>query len=213
MGNENAMAGQSAWFRQYEKEVNGTRNAGNGKKKILIILPILIFGGLIAMMIKNGALENEQTKGGVYALAGICAFMVLMMLILISKSKKIDAAAITRNDLNQLLTTPEAAAEFDAQMKAKPLFQVTNQKDNYVFATKDYVGMTFKHLGDQTYRFIRLRDVVFLHTIENNSGTFAVEFRDGKRKLLMTWVAEKEDRIGELKAALVSVKQDVTSEE
>ena len=74
MGNEDSMASQSSWFRQYEQEVNGARNASNGNKKILIIIPILLIGGMIAMMIKNGALESEQTKGGVYLLVGLTTF-------------------------------------------------------------------------------------------------------------------------------------------
>ena len=213
MGNENSMASQSSWFRQYEQEVNGARNASNGNKKILIIIPILLIGGMIALMIRNGALESEQTRGGVYALGGIGIFLVLIILILLGKSKKKDAAAITRKDLDALLTSPELAEEFDLQMKEKPLFQVQNQKDDYVFATKDYLGICFKYLGDVTYRFVRRSDVSVLHSYKNSAGCFDVEFQNPTRKVLMCWVAKDKKTVEELKASLVNADQNISSSE
>ena len=117
----NTMAEQSAWFRQYEAYVNGGKKTSDGKKVILLIVPLLVIGGLIAMMIKNGALNNDQSKNGVYVLAGIGAFLFIMMLILISKTKKSNAAEITAKDLNELLKSPQDVADFDAQMQAAPL--------------------------------------------------------------------------------------------
>ena len=165
MGNTVSPASQSAWFSQYEKEVNAKRNTSNGNKKILVIIPVLLIGAMIFMMIRNGALADEQAKGGLYALIGIAVFIVLLVLILTGKGKKIDAAAVTRKDLDDLLKTPEDAKEFDAQMGAAPAFKVENSKDEYIFATKDYFGSRFTYLGDLTYRFIKISDVTLLHAI------------------------------------------------
>ena len=95
--------------------------------------------------------------------------------------------------------------DFDAQMNAAPLFQVANKKDEYIFATKDYIGTKFNYLGDTTYRFIRIRDIFVLHTIQNNTGHVDVEFRDDNRKVLLTWVATDMGRVDELKENLQSI--------
>lgn len=200
MGNTNSMADHSAWFRQYEKEVNGKKNDSDGKKKILLIIPILLIGGMIAMMVKNGA-----PKGGITFLAGIGIFLLALILFLTSKKKKADPAEITRKDLDALLHSPEDAGEFDAQMNAAPIFQVANKKDEYIFATKDYIGTKFNYLGDTTYRLIRIRDIFVLHTIQNNTGHVDVEFRDDNRKVLLTWVAADMGRVDELKENLQSI--------
>lgn len=212
MGNTISMAEQSEWFKQYENEVGGKKNASDGKKGILVIVPILVIGGMIAMMIKNGALESEQTKGGVYLLAGICVFLVLMILILTGKSKKRDAAAITRKDLNTLLKTPQDAAEFDAQMKAAPVFKVENKKDEYIFATKDYIGTKFTYLGDVIYRFIRISSISVLHTVRNRNGNCDVEFRNGSKDVLLIWVAEDEGKVAELKNCLTGINLNLEKE-
>ena len=81
MGNTNSNAELSSWFRAYEKEVNGTKNANGNKKIILLIVPILLIGGMIGMMIKNGALQEGQPRGGIYVLLAIGAFIIVMMLI------------------------------------------------------------------------------------------------------------------------------------
>ena len=205
MGNAVSMAEQSAWFRKYEEEVSGAKNASNSKKGILVIIPILLFGGMIAMMIKNGALESEQTKGGVYLMAGICIVLVLMILILTSKSKKSDAAGITRKDLNMLFKTSQDAADFDAQMNENPVFRVDNKNDEYIFATKDYIGTKFNYLGNVTYRFIRISSISVLHTIKNGNGRCDVEFRNGSKDVLLIWVAENAGKVEELKNCLASI--------
>ena len=213
MSAENSKASQSEWFRQYEEEVNGAKNASGSKKGILVIIPLLLIGGAIAMMINNGALENEQTKGGVYALAGVGVVLILMILILTSKSKKKDAAEITRKDLDAILTSEEIAQEFDKQIKAEPILKVVNKtsKDNFIFFTEDFIGTKFLVLGDKTYRFAKRSDLAVLHTVTNNSGSVDVEFRNDKGDILLTWVAENAKKVDELKAALTSISVDLKS--
>ena len=205
MGNAASPATQSAWFSQYEKEVNGKRNASNGNKKILVIIPVLLIGAMIAMMIKNGALQDEQAKGGLIALICIAVFIVLLVLLLTAKGKKIDAAAATRKDLDELLKTPEDAKEFDAQIAADPVFKIENSKDEYIFATKDYFGTRFTYLGDLTYRFIRISDVTLLHAILYKKGSCDVEIRNEKGDVLLTWVADDRAKVDALKAAMPSI--------
>ena len=218
MGNTHSNAEQSTWFRQYEQEVNGVKDASNNKKIIVLIVPILLIGGMIGIMIKNGALQEGQPKGGIYALLAIAAFIIVMVLIGTRKAKKKDAAAITRKDLDALLDSPETAEEFDRQMKTAPLFQVMNQNNDYVFATKDYIGTQFPYFGDKTYRFIRLRDVALIHTFQSTPtrpgfpGHYDVEFCNANRKILMTWVANSEDKAEELREKLTNLKNDINSE-
>ncbi|MCR5251469.1 MAG: hypothetical protein K6E50_12770 [Lachnospiraceae bacterium] len=202
MANSASMAEQSAWFRKYEGEVNGAKKASNGNKGLLVIIPILLIGGAIFMMVRNGALESEQTKGAVYMLAGIGIVLVLMILILTGRSKKTDAAGITRKDLDSLLKNPQDAAAFDAQMSAEPVFRVENTKDQYIFATKDFLGTKFNHLGNVTYRFIAIGSISVLHTVRNGNGSCDVEFRNGSGDVLLTWVAENGDKVEEVKDCL-----------
>lgn len=209
MANTVSPASQSAWFSQYEKEVTAKRNTSNGNKKILVIIPVLLIGAMIFMMIRNGALADEQAKGGLYALIGIAVFIVLLVLILTGKGKKIDAAAVTRKDLDDLLKTPEDAKEFDAQMGAAPAFKVENSKDEYIFATKDYFGSRFTYLGDLTYRFIKISDVTLLHAILYKKGSCDVEFRNGNGDVLLTWVADDKSKVDELKAAMPSINVEL----
>ena len=212
MENTSSRAAQSSWFRQYEQEVNGVRKQSNDKKKIVLIIPILLIGGMIAMMIRNGA-----PKGGIYLLCGIGAFIIVMVLIGTRKSKATDAAAITRKDLDELFDSPETAEEFDRQMKEAPLFQVMNQKNDYVFATKDYLGMQFPYLGDATYRFIRLSDVASIHSYQSSPSRpgfpphFDVEFCGPNRKPLMTWVADGQEKVDEIWEKLTNIKSDINS--
>ena len=205
MANTVSPASQSAWFTQYEKEVNAKRNASGSNKKILVIIPVLLIGAMIAIMIKNGALADEQAKGGLYALIGIAVFIVLLVLILTGKGKKIDPAAVTRKDLDALLKTPGDAKEFDAQIGAEPVFKIENSKDEYIFATKDYFGTRFTYLGDLTYRFIRISDISLLHAILYKKGSCDVEFRNEKGDVLLIWVADDKKKVDELKAAMPSV--------
>ena len=207
----NTMADQSAWFRQYDAEVNATKKASNSKKYILIIIPLLLIGGAIAAMINNGALKNEQTKGGVYLLAGIGAFLILMVLILTAKTKKGDAADITRKDLDELFKTPQDAADFDVQMSETPKFTVSNRADEFIFATRDYIGTKFKFLGDVKYRFIRISDVAILHTLRNSSGSCDIEFRDSGNNVLLIWVAANEKKLAEVKAALATINLNLSA--
>lgn len=209
MANTVSPASQSAWFSQYEKEVTAKRNTSNGNKKILVIIPVLLIGAMIFMMIRNGALADEQAKGGLYALIGIAVFIVLLVLVLTGKGKKIDAAAVTRKDLDDLLKTPEDAKEFDAQMGAAPVFKVENSKDEYIFATKDYFGSRFTYLGDLTYRFIKISDVTLLHAILYKKGSCDVEFRNGNGDVLLTWVADDKSKVDELKAAMPSINVEL----
>ena len=210
MGNTVSPASQSAWFSQYEKEVNAKRNPSTGNKKILVIVPVLLIGALIAIMIKNGALADEQAKGGLYALIGIAVFIVLLVLVLTGKGKKIDAAAVTRKDLDDLLKTPEDAKEFDAQISAEPSFKIENSKDEYIFATKDYFGTRFTYLGDLTYRFIRISDVSLLHVILYKKGSCDVKFRNEKGDVLLTWVADDKKKVDDLKAAMPGINIELT---
>ena len=207
MANTTGMAEQSAWFKQYEAQAGGAKNASNSKKGILVIVPLLVLGGMMAMMIKNGALQNEQTKGGVYLLGGICVFLILMVLILTSKSKKTDAAGITRKDLDALLKTSQDAADFDAQMNATPVFRVANKDGGMIFATKDYIGTKFNFMGNETYRFIRISSISVLHTVKNGNGRCDVEFRKGSSDsdVLLTWFADNQGKVEELKKCLTSI--------
>lgn len=205
MKKTSSRAEQSAWFRQYEASVNSKKQASDSKKWILIIIPLLLIGCGIGIMIKNGALDNEQSKNGVYALAGIGGFLLLMIIILLAKSKKKDAAAITREDLDELLQTPQDAAAFDAQMQENAKLLVVNKKDEYFFATRDYLATKFNFLGNLTYRFIRSADVEVLHIVTRDKGSCDVEFRAAGGKVLMIWVASDKSKVEELKAGLANI--------
>ena len=212
MDNSNSVAAQSAWFRQYESEVNAGRQKGSSNKKVLVIIPVLLIGAMIAMMINNGAMDTQQGKNGVFALAGIGIVLLVMILILTGKYKKKDAAAITRKDLEALFVTPDEAAKFDAQINAAPVFQVMNNNISMLFVTPDYLGTRFLYLGDKTYRFIRLKDISVLHTVTYDKGHCDVEFRDTNGKVLLTWVADDKGKVEEVKEGFkTNLNMDLSS--
>ena len=206
----------SVWFKKYEQEAQGKRQAGNGNKKIVfIILPImfLIFAG---MALSNGGVSDPQTKSALAFMLGIFVFLLIFVLLLTGRAKKIDAAKTTRDNLNALLLTLEEVSNFDAQMSAAPLFEIVNDMGDSVFGTADYLGKKYKVNGDLTYRFIKMSDIRSMHYSKTKSmganpmsASFFLDWRDGKGEILMNGSVDTGKKLDALTEAIRKIVPDL----
>ena len=182
----------STWFKKYEQEVQGKRQAGNGNKKVIFIILPIMFVGFAGMALMNGGIADPRAKNALPVMLGIFVFLMIFVLLLTSKAKKIDAAKTTRENLDALLLTIEEVNRFDAQMSAAPLFEIVNDMGDSVFATSDYLGKKYKVNGDLTYRFVRMADIRSLHYKKTKSmganpmsASFFIDWRDARGEILM----------------------------
>ena len=209
----------SRWFRQYEQEVQGKRQAGNKSKILFVILPVmcLVFAGLA--MMNGGAGNSPQAQNDLPFLLGIPVFIVFFVLILTSRAKKIDAAKTTRDNLNALLLTMEEVEQFDAQMSIAPLFEIVNDMGDSVFGTTDFLGKKYKVNGDLTYRFINMSDIRSMHYSKTKSmgtnplsASFFVDWRNASGEILMNGSIDTGKKLEQLKEALTRRLPDIQIE-
>lgn len=216
------LAGTSSrWFRQYEQEVQGKRQAGNkNKSKILFIILPLMFLGFAGLALMNGGAGNSAwAQNNLPFLLGIPVFIVFFVLILTSRAKKIDAAKTTRDNLNALLLTMEEVEQFDEQMSIAPLFEIINDMGDSVFGTEDYLGKKYKVNGDLTYRFIKMSDIHSMHYSKTKSmganplsASFFVDWRNATGEILMNGSIDTGKKLEQLKEALTRRLPDIQIE-
>ena len=107
---------KSIWLENYEKEVRGKKaQSDQGKKIIFIIIPVMLILLIIAAM-ANGGMSDPQAKSGLLFTVGVFAFIMVFVVVILSKSKKIDVAKKTRDNVLALLKTDDDVDLFDQQM-------------------------------------------------------------------------------------------------
>lgn len=200
----------SKWLKEYSARVNQKRTKSNGNKWLIPVIFTIIIGGLIGVMISQGALDDPQKMTGVKILGAIGGVMLLLSIILIATSKKKVASKRTEDNLNELLKSSEEVQAFDQQMAQKPIFSVDNPLGSSIFATKDYLGYKFSDMGDETYQFVHLRDIASMH-YQGVKGTglsriYFFDLRDNDGKVLLNGTLDNrgklEDLLDELKTSL-----------
>ena len=157
------LAEQSKWLQAYAKDVRAKAKKSSGNKWLAPFIIALMAGGVAGKLIYDGKLNDPQAGPAIKVMLGVAGFFVLLALLLIAKKKKTDPAEQTIAMLNDLLTTPEEVASFDAQMAAPPKIIVRNQDGGYVFATDNLLGIKFNFMGDEKYSFAKISDVKVLH--------------------------------------------------
>lgn len=188
---------QSVWLQNYEQEVYAKRNASNQKKKIIPIIFILMMAfGLIAA-ISNGALNDPQARTGLLAFVGIFAFLMIYVLILMKIGKKKDVAKYTRNEVMALFHSDYDVEQFDQEMNAAPLKELTINEGTTMFMTENYIGIKSMPCGDLRYSFIRKHDMASFHRKKNGSTTgnpmkaaFFFDIRNHEQKVIMNGLAD-----------------------
>ncbi len=203
----------SKWLKEYSTRVNQKRTKSNGNKWLIPVIFTIIIGGLIGVMISQGALDDPQKMTGVKILGAIGGVMLLLSIILIATSKKKVASNRTAVDLDELLKSAEEVQAFDQQMAQKPIFSVDNPLGSSIFATKDYLGYKFSDMGDETYQFVHLRDIASMHYLgvkgTGLSRSYIFDLRDNNGKVLMNGTLDNrgklEDLLDELKTSLAGV--------
>lgn len=188
---------QSVWLQNYEQEVYAKRNASNQKKKIIPIIFILMMAfGLIAA-ISNGALNDPQARTGLLAFVGIFAFLMIYVLILMKIGKKKDVAKYTRNEVMALFHSDYDVEQFDQEMNAAPLKELTINEGTTMFMTENYIGIKSMPCGDLRYSFIHKHDMASFHRKKTGSTTgnpmkaaFFFDIRNHEQKVIMNGLAD-----------------------
>ena len=184
----NFASDNSKWLKNYSEKVNKTRQKSNGNKWIIPVVFVIMIGGFIGIMIANGGLTDPQKFNAIKIMGGIGGFMLILSIILIATGKKKVASSRTSDNLNELIRSAEEAAAFDEQMAQSPLFSAEIPTGN-LFATKDYLGKKFSHMGDETYEFVRIKDIASLHYTAYKEGVIAksyiIDLRDSAGKVMM----------------------------
>ncbi|MCR5802692.1 MAG: hypothetical protein K6G47_00390 [Clostridia bacterium] len=204
----------SKWLKEYSARVNQKSNKSNGNKWLMPLIITIILGGLIGIMIANGALDAPQKMNAIKILGAIGGVMLLLTIILIATSKKKVASNRTAVNLDELLKSSEEVQAFDQQMAQKPIFSVDNPLGSSIFATKDYLGYKFSDMGDESYQFIHLRDIASIHYQgikgKGLSRIYFFDLRDNGGKVLLNGTLDNrgklEDLLDELKTTLSSAE-------
>ena len=170
------LAEQSKWVQTYAKNVREKAKKSASNKWIVPVILAIMVGGLAGKLIYDGKWNDPQVGPAIKVMLGIGGFMILLTILLIAKKKKSDPAKHTIENLNELLTTPEAVASFDAQMAAAPRIIVRNQDGGYVFATNELLGIKFNFGGDEKYTFARISDVRVMHFMTERLSTNVKEY-------------------------------------
>jgi len=199
----------SKWLKEYTQRVDKLRNKSNGNKWLVPLIITIILGVFIGIMIANGGLNDPQKMGGIKILGVIAGVMLLVSIILIAKGKKKVASSRTADNLNELLQSVDEVKAFDAQMAQSPVFKVENSSNNYFFATRDFFGVRFSDMGDETYTFVHVRDIDSLHyqAIKGDGLKFEYLFdlRNAKGEVLLNGHLENTECLRSLEDGLQRV--------
>ena len=198
----NLASENSVWLKEYVKRVSGAKAKSDKSKGpiILIVIPLLL-AAAIGFMIYNGGLNDPQAINTIKVLSCIAGGILVSGLILIAVSKKKNVTTRTETNLNELLRSVDEVKAFDAQMASEPIFQVGNDKKSYFAATKDYLYKRFPDLGNETYTFVRLKDIASLHFQLTRGATdkdFLLDFRDANGQVLLSGYVSGRDKLDQL---------------
>ena len=181
------LAEQSKWVQAYAKNVREKAKKSAGNKWLAPLIIALMVGGVSGKLIYDGKLNDPQAGTAIKVMLGVAGFLILLTILLIAKKKKTDPAEQTITMLNNLLTTPEEVASFDAQMAAAPKIIVRNQDGGYVFATDKLLGIKFNFMGDEKYSFVKISDVKVMHFLTKRVSSQVQEYTwcDANGRVLM----------------------------
>ena len=202
---------ESIWFQEFEKEVQEKRKKGNyGKRNGSFILPlmaVLIVLDVLAL-VRHGGISSPQGK---YYLCVTVVAVLGFAIILLGRSKRVDAIKGTGENVRALFKSDDEVDRFDEQMQSSPLMseQMFTEYNITVFLTTDYVGMKFLLLDEVQYRFAHRNDIAVLEIskasrgIAGSQGTsYFFNVKNAKNKLLMGGYTEKYERIEKLEVLL-----------
>ena len=190
MGNSKIASENSVWLKEYLKRTSGAKKKSNGNKKIILIIIPIMLAAVIGFMIYNGGLNDPQAVNTIKILGIIAAVIFVFAVIMIALGKKKNVTSRTEDNLNELFGSVEEVKDFDRQMAVNPVFKVEIDELNYTAATRDYLFKRFSDMGNETYTFIRLKDIDSLHytpakTKDVLKKEFYVDWRDSSGKVLM----------------------------
>ena len=217
MSNSNLASEKSVWLKEYVKRAGGAKAKSDKQKgPILMTVIPLMLGGVVGYLIYNGGLNDPQTASTIKILACIAGAILVLGLILIALSKKKNVTSRTEECLNELLTTEAEVKSFDVQMSEEPLFKVGLDSLNYFAANGDYFYERFSALGNETYTFVRIKDIASLHYVVKIKGLekeYIIDFRDNKGDVLLNGRLDSSKKFNALKEGLSKVLSDLESVE
>ena len=201
----------SKWLKSYTQRVNQAKSKSNGNKFIIPLVITILIGGFIGLTIANGGLEDPQKLNTIKILGAIGGVMLVLSILLIALGKKkVVPDTTTTDNLNELLGSAEEVCNFDSQMSVEPVFVIENKIMNAnVFATRDYLGQKYSKLGNETYFFIRLKDIDSMHYVPTKGNgvhkAYVVDWRDANGKVLTNATIENRSKLEELQDKLQSL--------
>lgn len=215
MKGENNMK-QSIWLQNYEQEVNAKRKASNQNKKIIpIVIIVMMVLGLIAAM-SGGAMEDPQAQSGMLGFIGVFVGIMLFAILMISIGKKKDVTKQTRDEVLALFHSDYDVDQFDQEMSAAPLKEITISSETTMFLTENYIGKKYMYCGDLHYSFIRKQDMASFHKKKTGSTTgnpvsaaYFFDIRNGEQKVIMNGLADSGKQLDAIEELLQMAKPDV----
>ena len=151
---------ESVWLKKHVEEVQGKRDQSAQKKKVMLILLPMMFGlFFIAIIASAGEAMASEIRTAMIVMLAVFAGVMVMVILLLGKSKKIDATKGTRENVTAILKTDEDVEFFDMEMSQKPLKEVWLSGVSKFFVTQNYIGVKFMYLGDEQYRFAKKTEV------------------------------------------------------
>lgn len=196
---------KSIWLENYEKEVRGKKaQSDQGKKIIFIIIPVMLILLIIAAM-ANGGMSDPQAKSGLLFTVGVFAFIMVFVVVILSKSKKIDVAKKTRDNVLALFKTDDDVDLFDQQMSTRPIMEVKIGIETDVFLTIDYVSKKYMFNGNVQYYFVRRSEIGTFDFCRTSSAgvnplraSYTFDIRNGEKKVIMNGIVETGEQLDQL---------------
>ena len=213
MGKSKIATENSAWLQEYLKRTSGAKKKSNGNKKIiLIIIPLMLAVG-IGAIIYNGGLNDPQFLNTIKILACIAGAILVLAIILIAAGSKKNVTSRTEDNLNELIRSSGEAKDFDKQMSVNPVFKVEIDELNYFASTRDYLYKRFSDMGNETYTFVRLKDIDSLHysmaKVKGLKKEFYIDLRDGNGKVLMNGRVTSPAKLTSFQESIQSLVPDI----
>lgn len=167
----NLASENSVWLKEYVKRTSSAKAKSDKKKGpvFLIVIPC-VFAAIIGLMIYNGGLNDPQAFNTIKILGIIAGAILVLGIILIAAGKKKNVTTRTETNLNELLKSVDDVNAFDEQMSQEPLFVVKNDANNFFASTRDFFYERFSDMGNETYTFVKLKDIASVHYVIIKKG-------------------------------------------
>lgn len=141
---------ESRWANQILQEMQPKKNKvessnKQGKKAVIIVLPIMFVIFLVAML-ASGKQMDQNMVTGILIMAGCFIFIFLIVLVATRKSKNVDISKDFVDSVNHVISI-DGAQMLDEEMGKQPNASFHGYMDQYFYATDHYIVFKYKKNG------------------------------------------------------------------